>query len=145
LLRLPPANHIQLAFLNFIPVSFLSFGSKSTDASPSRESARLRWIVEVFLRDVRFVHGPARAAFLVCFAAHFTSTFTRIHGWMQHSKRCSPFDKPVTWSWLPCRIRVLATARFLNPPEHSGAMVSPPLRSSIKPPPKYATTVQVAA
>src|SRR5438445_3646251 len=117
--------------------------AKQHGGEPLPESARLRPDCEVFLRDVRFVHGPARAAFLVCVAAHFTSTFTRIHGWMQHSKRCSPFDKPVTWSWLPCRIRVLATARFLNPPEHSGAMVSPPLRSSIKPPPKCATSVKV--
>src|SRR5437867_11032537 len=114
--------------------------AKKNGGEPLPESARLRGIV---LRDVELVHGPARAAFLVCVAAHFTSTFTRIHGWMQHSKRCSPFDKPVTWSWLPCRIRVLATARFLNPPEHSGAMTSPPLRSSIKPPPKCATSVKV--
>src|ERR1700674_5625611 len=31
----------------------------------------------------------------------FTSTFTRIQGWMQHSKRCSPLDRFVTWVWLP--------------------------------------------
>src|SRR6266566_7803612 len=98
---------------------------------------------QVFLRDAELVDSPAHAVFLLCVAAHFTSTFTRIHGWMQHSKRCSPFDKPVTCSWLPCRIRVLATARFLNPPEHSGAMASPPLRSSIKPPPNCATSVKV--
>jgi hypothetical protein len=33
--------------------------------------------------------------------AYFTSTFMRIQGWMQHSKRCSPFDRPVTLRSLP--------------------------------------------
>jgi hypothetical protein len=34
-------------------------------------------------------------------AAHFTSTFTRIQGWIQHSNRCSPFDRLLTCTWLP--------------------------------------------
>ena len=58
---------------------------------------------------------------------------------MQHSNRCSPFDRPVNWLWLSCRIRVLATAKFEKPPAHSGTVGSPPLRSGIKPPPKCAT------
>ena len=28
--------------------------------------------------------------------AYFTSTFVRIQGWMQHWKRCSPFESPVS-------------------------------------------------
>ena len=34
-------------------------------------------------------------------ADHFTSTSIRIHGWMQHSNRCFPFDRPVISRWLP--------------------------------------------
>jgi hypothetical protein len=33
--------------------------------------------------------------------AYLTSTVMRIQGWMQHSKRCSPFDSPVTLRSLP--------------------------------------------
>src|SRR5579864_9818084 len=29
---------------------------------------------------------------------YFTSTFMRIQGWIQHSKWCVPFDRPVIWT-----------------------------------------------
>ena len=61
---------------------------------------RLRAICQPFLRDIWFFQRPARVLFLLRAAGHFTSTFTRIQGWMQHSKRCSPFDTPVMWTWL---------------------------------------------
>src|SRR5712691_473090 len=41
---------------------------------------------------------------------HFTSTFTCIQGWVQHSKRCSPFDRPVMWTWLQTRGRNVSGA-----------------------------------
>ena len=34
-------------------------------------------------------------------ADYFTSTSMRIQGWMQHSKRCLPFERPVISRWLP--------------------------------------------
>src|SRR5258708_12970196 len=58
---------------------------------------------------------------------YFTSTLTRIQGWMQHSNRCSPFERPVISICLPCKILVRAPPIFPKPPEPSSTISSPPL------------------
>ena len=65
---------------------------------------------------------------------YFTSTSMRIHGWMQHWKRCFPFERPVTSRRLPWVTRVLATATLEKPPAHSGTVGSPWFRGSTNPP-----------
>ena len=58
-------------------------------------------------------------------ANYFTSTSMRIQGWMQHWKRCFPFERPATSRRLPWVTRVLATATLEKPPAHSGTVGSP--------------------
>ena len=58
-------------------------------------------VIETPASDVQELDSAVSVLFLLRAVGHFTSTFMRIQGWMQHSKRCSPFDRPVIWRWLP--------------------------------------------
>ena len=94
----------------------LPLGRKGEDRNEAAEfSIAASWVFEclrcrnrcgrlrprLYLTGGDDLGGRTRALFRSCATGHFTSTFTRIQGWMQHSKRCSPFDRPVIWVWLP--------------------------------------------
>lgn len=77
-------------------VSARPAGGGFAPASPIDVAAHARAAAAAGAEQPRAVVLPADVP-----ANHFTSTSTRIQGWMQHWNRCFPFDRPAISRWLP--------------------------------------------